>query len=326
MPQSLSYHPNPFGSVMQGRSWSDASRNYKFGFNGKEEDKEGMGGGGSTYDYGFRIYNHNLGKFLSLDPLSKMYPFNSPFAFAENRVIEGIDLEGKEFSKTTTCDDNTGKTLVHITVKVKLNCSSEILSNPGLLVKYKEEMQKQFSESLNVNDENRNIQYSGELIFDDEATISVTLADDKDLGETNITGRTTSVCTGNELAMLTVAVDATDNQNGILNLRDPASVAKTLVHEILHVGGIEHPTDASNKAKDVNLIRSESGGGYSTTNSTNATELLYNIMLYNSTIVDGEKISEKRSTYEAVKVSPDQLNILNENIDKGYVNGEATCD
>ena len=41
----------PFGSVMQGRAWNNEK--YRFGFNGKEEDTEGMGGGGSTYDYGF---------------------------------------------------------------------------------------------------------------------------------------------------------------------------------------------------------------------------------------------------------------------------------
>ncbi|MBF4508830.1 hypothetical protein IRZ83_19340, partial [Flavobacterium sp. JLP] len=33
----------------------------------------------------------------SLDPLSKQYVHNSPYAFAENRVIDGIELEGLEF-------------------------------------------------------------------------------------------------------------------------------------------------------------------------------------------------------------------------------------
>jgi RHS repeat-associated protein len=45
---------------------------YHFWFNGKELDEEGMGGGGSTYDYGFRIYNAQLGKFLSVDPLIQL--------------------------------------------------------------------------------------------------------------------------------------------------------------------------------------------------------------------------------------------------------------
>lgn len=44
-----------------------------------------------------RIYNPNLGKFLSVDPLSKNYPWNSTYAFAENRPIDGIDLDGEEF-------------------------------------------------------------------------------------------------------------------------------------------------------------------------------------------------------------------------------------
>ena len=84
----------PFGSVMQGRAWNNEK--YRFGFNGKEEDTEGMGGGGSTYDYGFRIYNPSLGNFLSVDPLSKSYSFLTPYQFASNRPVFAIDLDGLE--------------------------------------------------------------------------------------------------------------------------------------------------------------------------------------------------------------------------------------
>jgi hypothetical protein len=45
-----------FGMTMPGREYT-VGEGYKYGFNGKEKDNEGMGGGGSTYDYGFRIYN-----------------------------------------------------------------------------------------------------------------------------------------------------------------------------------------------------------------------------------------------------------------------------
>lgn len=38
-----------------------------------------------------------LSRFLSVDPLAKNYPWNSAYAFAENRVIDGIDLEGAEW-------------------------------------------------------------------------------------------------------------------------------------------------------------------------------------------------------------------------------------
>lgn len=85
-----------FGMVMPSRKYS--ANSYRYGFNGKENDKEIVGTGDGTQDYGFRIYNPAVGRFLSLDPLTKEFCWNSPFAFAENRPVEGIDLEGLEFS------------------------------------------------------------------------------------------------------------------------------------------------------------------------------------------------------------------------------------
>jgi len=86
------YHP--FGLQMEGRTFS--STGYRYGFNGKEKDAEGMGGGGSTYDYGFRIYNPRIAKFLSVDPLSSKYPFYTPYQFAGNNPIAFIDIDGLE--------------------------------------------------------------------------------------------------------------------------------------------------------------------------------------------------------------------------------------
>jgi RHS repeat-associated protein len=71
---------------------------YRYGFNGKEldDDGTGMGGGGNTYDYGFRIYNPQIAKFLSVDPLSSNFPFYTPYQFAANTPIMAIDLDGLE--------------------------------------------------------------------------------------------------------------------------------------------------------------------------------------------------------------------------------------
>lgn len=43
------------------------------------------------------LTKEKLSRFLSVDPLAKDYPWNSTYAFAENRVIDGIDLEGAEW-------------------------------------------------------------------------------------------------------------------------------------------------------------------------------------------------------------------------------------
>ncbi len=104
----------PFGSPMIGRSWeADSLGGYRFGFNGKEYDKEN-----NTQDYGMRIYNPALGKFLSPDPLFREFPWNSTYAFAENDVIRCIDLEGGEKLETnvTSNPDTHCPGLAKITV------------------------------------------------------------------------------------------------------------------------------------------------------------------------------------------------------------------
>jgi RHS repeat-associated protein len=78
---------------MPGRKFN--SGNYRFGFNGKENDREW--GNQLIQDYGFRLYNPAIGKFLSVDPLMKGYPMLTPYQFASNRPIDGIDLDGLEY-------------------------------------------------------------------------------------------------------------------------------------------------------------------------------------------------------------------------------------
>jgi len=66
-----------------------------YGFNGMEKDNS-IKGQGNSYDYGFRMQDPRLGRFLSVDPATVSFPWSSPYAFAENDVIRSIDLEGKE--------------------------------------------------------------------------------------------------------------------------------------------------------------------------------------------------------------------------------------
>jgi RHS repeat-associated protein len=73
---------------------------YRYGFNGKEKDDSGEFGSTAHYDYGFRIYNPSIGRFLSVDPLFKGFPWLTPYQFASNRPIVAIDLDGLESSDT----------------------------------------------------------------------------------------------------------------------------------------------------------------------------------------------------------------------------------
>lgn len=83
----------PFGMNLPGRKYQTEA--YRFAFNGKEQDP-GVKGEGVQYDYGFRIYDARIAKFLSVDPLAPSYPWYTPYQFAGNKPIWAIDLDGLE--------------------------------------------------------------------------------------------------------------------------------------------------------------------------------------------------------------------------------------
>jgi RHS repeat-associated protein len=72
-----------------------SSNSYRYGFQGQEKDDE-IKGEGNSLNYTFRMHDPRVGRFFAVDPLTKDYPWNSPYAFSENRVLDAIELEGLE--------------------------------------------------------------------------------------------------------------------------------------------------------------------------------------------------------------------------------------
>jgi RHS repeat-associated protein len=89
--------------LIPGRKFSIGG--YRYGFNGKENDNE-VKGEENQQDYGTRIYDPRLGRFLSVDPLSKAFSSWAPYSYAMNRPIDGIDLDGLEYLRF---DDSKSK-------------------------------------------------------------------------------------------------------------------------------------------------------------------------------------------------------------------------
>ncbi len=61
------------------------------------------------YDYGFRNYDPQIGRFPQLDPLTHDYPYYTPFQYAGCEPIANIDIDGLEPGLSTTAA--TAKTL-----------------------------------------------------------------------------------------------------------------------------------------------------------------------------------------------------------------------
>ncbi|MBK8344796.1 MAG: hypothetical protein IPL12_16805 [Bacteroidetes bacterium] len=83
---------DPFGMIIVGRSWEVGSE-YRYGFNGKENSDE-IYGDDNAIDFGARMYDGRLGRWMTIDPFFKQYPQISAYTFAINNPILLIDQDG----------------------------------------------------------------------------------------------------------------------------------------------------------------------------------------------------------------------------------------
>src|SRR5437660_827086 len=63
--------------------------------NGKEKDDE-VKGSGNSLDFGARIYDSRLGRWLSLDPLQRKHAAMGPYIYSGNSPIAFLDPDGKD--------------------------------------------------------------------------------------------------------------------------------------------------------------------------------------------------------------------------------------
>ncbi|WP_121356806.1 RHS repeat-associated core domain-containing protein [Flavisolibacter nicotianae] len=137
-----------------------ADGGYRYGFNGKENDLE-ISGDGNQYDYGFRIYNPRLGRFLSVDPLFKSYPWYTPYQFAGNKPIIAVDLDGLEEQETNVIDvfvitadpiaSKTAKTMASTNPRGLVLLQQQSWNQ--IVVEINDIVQKQFNPNYNIDPE-----------------------------------------------------------------------------------------------------------------------------------------------------------------------------
>ena len=102
---------SPFGVELDGRTESGGG--YRYSFQGQEKDDE-VKGEGNSINYKYRMHDPRVGRFFAVDPLAPKYPWNSVYAFSENKVIAWVELEGLESAPST--GENTQE-LEPVTVK-----------------------------------------------------------------------------------------------------------------------------------------------------------------------------------------------------------------
>jgi RHS repeat-associated protein len=85
---------NGFSKIPQTDFPLTCATGYSFAFNGMEKDDE-VKGTGNSLDFGARIYDPRLGKYLSIDPMTDKFPYQSAYIHAGNNPIYYIDKNGE---------------------------------------------------------------------------------------------------------------------------------------------------------------------------------------------------------------------------------------
>ncbi len=110
--QSTDY--SAFGVTLSGRNFVKANaKESRRGFNGMEEDDE-VKGDGNSYDFGARMLDPRLGRWLSIDEHFSLYPNQSPYISNDNNPLFFADKDGNDAIGTIEGNTITIKSTLYV--------------------------------------------------------------------------------------------------------------------------------------------------------------------------------------------------------------------
>jgi RHS repeat-associated protein len=240
-----------FGSPLIGRSYeANISNGYRFSFNGKEKTDE-IYGDGNGVDFGDRIYDPRIGRWLSLDPMMAKYSAWSPYNYTANSPILLKDIKGKYWDISTVIDDKGNTTVfIKVTAAVLNSGENQARDMDKFAETVKTQIESAYTFGLCEGDKCYNVVTKVDIrAIDDKSELAenehlfeivpktdadVKPAEPKPGEATPTTGTAGIALTGTYIKINEEYVDGMMKGKNI----------KTIPHELGHTGGLGHPSPA----------------------------------------------------------------------------------
>ncbi|MDH0675647.1 hypothetical protein N5D03_13975 [Empedobacter sp. GD03861] len=220
------------------KSKKNVCSSYHYKYQGQERQEEL----GLNWDsFKWRNYMPEIGRFFNVDPLAEQYSYQSPYNFAENRVIDGRELEGLEWSSSIEGDK------IHYNVKI------QIVNSAGLsdkkINKIAQTIQKDFNEIYSqVEGYTASMTYDISTTSTSDYTIEIVDQIQRPATRTDADGNTQVKYLNGKTEKFgdtqdnNMKLSAKDSSG---NSRSASGISKTAQHEIGHSAGLTHPWEAN---------------------------------------------------------------------------------
>lgn len=222
-----------------------------------EKDDE-IKGEGNSLNFGARIYDARIGRWLSTDPLEKKYPGLNPYHFTANNPILYVDKDGRDYGVYINHDDKT--IIVKATIHTVKGQDTEV-ANQGA-AKWNAETGKW---ALYVGEGENTIAYTIEYQLTVKEHETTEQRDEAffsdDSGEGNRLATIPGFFKGRKGNFGDTSYNATKDlgrgyNDMVVSLLEDAFSLETSAHEIGHVLGIYHPNGG------LMSVAVEKNGGY----------------------------------------------------------------